>query len=93
MGCSKGDNMVSPLLNTLSPKHVSCIEFKTQERVLDSIKEMSVKSSLSVPGYCKNMAVQHGGPCGEGPAPYLDLNIANRSENTTIPFFIGLYSN
>ena len=28
---------------------------------------------LSVLGYCRNMAVQHGGLCRRGPAPYVDI--------------------
>lgn len=29
---------------------------------------------LSVLGYYRNMAVQHGRRCGQGPAPYVDIN-------------------
>ena len=28
---------------------------------------------LSVLGYCRNMAMQHGGFCLRGPAPYVDI--------------------
>ena len=34
----------------------------------------STAFSLSVLGYCKNMAVQHGGLRGKQPAPHVDIN-------------------
>ncbi len=46
---------------------------------------------LSTLNYCRNMAVQHGGLCGRGPTPSIDIQeLFSGKENTMILILRGL---
>lgn len=46
--------------------------------------------SLSVLVYCKNMAVQHGGPCVRGPTPSVDIKGLLYNKNTVIFMYVNI---
>ena len=55
------------------------------------LKTRSLQSRLSILGYCRNIAVQHGGPHGRAPAPHIHLNGSSKVTKH-MHIFLGLYT-